>query len=458
MKEPKILVIDDDRDYLNDLNLMLSEKYDFNQTDSLSEGGLYLDQRLFDLVILDIHFGGKRSGLDLLRDFREKDKITPVIMITRYKEVDKIVEAMQLGANDYINKPIQYKELQLRIEKTLRDFHLLKENISLKQRLQSKKVPLFGNSAAMIGIQKAVKQIAPFDSSVLITGETGVGKEILARMIHRYSARRDRPFHVINCAAIPDNLIESELFGHEQGAFTGAVRIRKGFLEMADGGTLLIDEIGDMNKELQAKILHVLENQEFYRLGGSELKRTNVRFLFATNRDLKKAMQESSFREDLFYRINVFHIHIPPLRERPEDIADIVHYYLDVYGVLNGKGSLMISPEALELLRSKPWPGNVRQLKNAIERASIFARTDTVSIEDFDFSNEREGTVEQYIDFERSYMEAKDHYLRVFQREYLGYHLGKAGGNISEAARLMDLPRPSLQRMLRELEKTSKKF
>ncbi len=452
MAEQKILLIDDDATFLEDIQIFLKPDYRCTTAGTLSEGSKKFTQGSFDLVVLDIHFGGKKNGLDLLKELRSKDRVTPVIMVTREEDIDTVVSAMKYGANDYIRKPVTYKELLLRIRKVQKEARLIRENISLKEQLQQKQIPFFGKSPQIIKIKETIQRISALTTPVLITGETGVGKEIAAREIHRQSNRSDQPFYVINCSAIPENLIESELFGYTKGAYTGAIHSAAGKFKQAHGSTLLIDEIGDLSLAVQTKLLNVLETQQFYPLGSTELVQTDIRFLFATNANLSEKVKNKEFREDLFYRINVVQIEIPPLRERPQDIELLVDYYLNLFSQLHGKEDLTISEEAASYLKAQPWPGNIRQLKNVIERAVLFCRSGQIALQDV----EMQKTLESAADFTHlDYNSAKQQALREFQKSYIQSYLERTGGNITEAARLMNLPRPSLQRMVKILEQVT---
>lgn len=443
-----ILLIDDDKAFLEDLRLFLSTDFNCTLANTIKDGQKLILKDEYEVIILDIHFGGRKNGLDLLQEIRKQDHITPVIMVTRHDDIDIIVKAMKYGANDYLNKPIKFKEFLLHLEKVLLEAGLKREIISLKEQLQKKEIPFFGSSPQIQKIRQIIGQVAASDTPVLITGETGVGKEIAARMIHKNSKRNSKPFHVINCSAIPENLIESELFGHESGAFTGALKKHIGKFEQADGSTLLIDEIGELSPAIQTKLLNVLETQEFYRLGGKEIIYTNIRFLFATNADLTQKIRDKEFREDLFYRINVVQIEIPPLRERPQDIELLANYYINVFSQLHGKEDLSVSDEALNYLKAQPWPGNIRQLRNTIERAVIFCRSQQIDLDDIEIKK----TLDATVDFTHlDYNSAKQQAMHEFQKSYIKTYLERTNGNITEAARLMNLPRPSLQRMIKEL-------
>jgi DNA-binding NtrC family response regulator len=445
----KILIIDDDRRFLDDLQLFLQDSYLCVTADSLSRGKTELLKSNFDLIVLDIHFGGRKNGIDFLKEIRKNDSLTPVIMVTREDDIDTVVSAVKAGANDYLSKPLNFKEFMLRLQKVQNTLSLLKENMQLKEQLRRKKIPFFGKSPQIQKIKQYIRDIAALDTPVLITGETGVGKEIAAREIHRLSNRRNKPFYVINCSAIPENLIESELFGHEKGAFTGALTASDGKFKQADKSTLLIDEIGDLSLTLQTKLLNVLETQQFYRLGGRELIETDIRFLFATNADLSKKIKKNQFREDLLYRINVLQIEIPPLRRRPQDIEMLANYYFDVFSQIHGKEDIKLSDAAVDYLKKQPWPGNIRQLKNTIERAVIFNTNGIIESSDIEIGEIAKTTPENFLNLD--YNSAKQKTLQEFQKTYIKAYLERSKGSITEAARLMNLPRPSLQRMIKEL-------
>ncbi len=452
--KPKILIIDDDQNLAGDLEMFLSDQYQCILTHSYKAGKQAFQPATFSVVFLDIHLGGKKNGLDLLRDIRQQDVLTPVIMITRYADVKTVVTAIKAGANDYLNKPIRFPELKLRLEKVLEDTQLKRENILLKERLKKKQIPFFGKSAQIRQIKETIRRVAKLDTPVLITGETGVGKEIAAHSIHHQSTRKDKPFFVVNCNAIPENLIESELFGHEKGAFTGAHQQKIGKFEQANGSTLLIDEIGDLSLTVQAKLLHVLESQQFTRLGGNNVIHTDVRLIFATNKDLTKLVKEKRFREDLFYRINVVPIHIPPLRERPEDLELLMDYYLDIFSQIAGREKLTLSTDALNRLMTYPWYGNIRELKNVMERLTILCPHRQIEVSDLEFLTHSFTPIDNNLPFinpQLDYNQAKKIALQHFQRSYITAILKRTNGNITEAARQMGIPRPSLHRMLNEL-------
>ncbi len=451
MSKKKILLIDDNKEFLDDLQLFLSPNYDCQVAFSIRDGLNAVNTNKYNAVVLDIHFGGGKTGVDLLIEIRKNDLITPVIMVTRHDDIDTVVSAMREGANDYLNKPLKFKEFLIRLEKVLAEANLKEENLTLKEQLRKKQIPFFGSSSQISKVKDTIQKVAKLDSPILITGETGVGKEIAAREIHRKSNRKDKPFYIVNCSAIPENLIESELFGHEKGAFTGAFKSQIGKFEQANGSTLLIDEIGDLNPAIQAKLLNVLESQEFYKLGGNKLINTDIRFLFATNKKLKLAVKDKSFREDLYYRINVVSIEIPPLCTRPEDLDEIVKFYLQVFSQLGGKENITVSREALNHLKSYSWPGNIRELKNVIERACIMSSFDILEVDDFQFTGIENTKKQENINILEDYNTAKNNALQSFQKSYISAILERTNGSITEAAKQMGINRTSLQRMIKEL-------
>ena len=367
----KILVVDDEAGMREFLQIML-EKMGFEVVASPSgEDAINrLENSHFDLIICDLKLP-KIGGMEVLRKSKEINPEVPVIMITAFGSPESAVEAMKLGAYDYITKPFKLDEIQLVINKALEKARLLEENIQLRKELKTKYGfdQLVGLSEPMRRIYQLIRQIAPTNSNILISGESGTGKELVAKAIHYNSPRRSHPFLVVNCASIPETLLESELFGHTKGAFTGAYQARRGMFELAHKGTIFLDEIAEMPLSLQAKLLRVIEEKSFRRLGGEEEIRVDVRIITATNRDLEKEVEEGRFREDLYYRLNVIRIHLPPLRERKEDIPILARHFLEKYRKALNKQIKKISQEAEEILLRYHWPGNVRELENTIERA-----------------------------------------------------------------------------------------
>ncbi len=378
-----ILIVDDEPNYQIVLaELLKDEGYEVFTADSGKAGLPIVYSTDLDLVISDMKMPGM-DGIEFLAKIKEYNRELPVILITAYAEVEKAVEAMRLGAFTYLAKPFSNQQLLASVTKAIEHYGLVREI----RRLRAEATPrsgfggMIGKSPSMRAVYQLIEKVAPTPSSVLITGESGTGKELVARAIHNHSPRKDSPFISVNCAALSEHLLESELFGHEKGAFTDAVVMRKGRFELADTGTLFLDEIGEMPPQLQAKLLRVLQDKRFERVGGAVTQNVDVRILAATNKDLKDEVDKGHFREDLYYRLNVIHIHLTPLRERVDDIPSLVTHFIEKNSRNLGK-ELDISPEALRLLVSLPWEGNVRELENTIERAAILCNGNRIEPED----------------------------------------------------------------------------
>lgn len=379
-----ILVVDDEPNYLIVLSELLKEEgYEVFTADCGKQGLEIIADTDLDLIITDMNMPGI-TGLELLKGAKAYNQHLPVIMITAYGEIDKAVEAMRAGAYNYLTKPFNNEELVLSIRKAIEHYHVIKENLRLRDEMKLRYgfENIIGKNKMMQRVYSLIEKVAPTPSSVLITGESGTGKELVARAIHLNSPRLNAPFISINCAALPESLLESELFGHEKGAFTGAVALRKGRFELADTGTLFLDEIGEMPLSLQSKLLRVLQEHRFERVGNSLSLEVNVRILTATNKDLKLEVDKGAFREDLYYRLNVLHIHLPPLRERQDDIPMLVSHFIAKQAERLNRPGIEISPDAMRYLRSLPWEGNVRELENTIERAIILSSGNYIEPED----------------------------------------------------------------------------
>ncbi len=368
-----ILIVEDEETLRESIKrIFTKEGYAVDAAESAEKGMELFATTVYDVIISDIILPGM-DGIELLGKVREQLPDQIVIIVTAYASLDTSVKALRAGAYDYIMKPVIHEELKQIVRNALRQKSLLAENVLLKRELGKNYdfSSIIGESAALRNIIDEVKKIADARSSVLLLGETGTGKELFARVVHHNSSRRDLPFVPINCSAIPENLLETELFGHVRGAFTGAVATKKGILEEAEGGTVFLDEIGDMSLALQAKLLRVLEDQVIRPVGSTKGAKVDIRFITATNKDLKAAVKTNAFREDLYYRINVISLEIPPLRERKEDIRSLVSFYLRHYAQDLGRKVKDISPEAMELMMQYEWSGNVRELQNVIERAIL---------------------------------------------------------------------------------------
>ncbi|MFH7325816.1 sigma-54-dependent transcriptional regulator [Desulfurivibrio sp. C05AmB] len=380
----KILVVDDERDIRESLELVLGDEgYAVDGAADGLEAIARLKAGTYDLVITDLKMSGA-DGYEVLRQSRKLAPTTPVVMITAFGSIDSAVEAMKLGAEDYIVKPFQHGEISITIGRLLERRQLALDGPRCGRRLNRRfdRTKIVGTSPAIAGILAAVEKVAPTRANILITGESGTGKGLIAEAIHRNSPRKDRPFLSINCAAIPEPLLESELMGYKRGAFTGANTDKPGLMTLADGGTLFLDEIGDMPAMLQSKSLKVLESGEVLALGDTKSARVDVRLISATNKNLQNCIEEKAFREDLYYRLNVIEIHIPPLRERREDIPQLARHFLGELAAAAGSSVRGFAPGALEALSGYIWPGNVRELRNVIERALVFAGGDTISRND----------------------------------------------------------------------------
>jgi DNA-binding NtrC family response regulator len=371
----RLVVIDDEVNAAAALETLLREDgYEVARAHDAKSGLALLETMEADVVLTDLRMPGM-DGLELLARIKEIRPQTMVILMTAYGTVKTAVRAMKMGAEDYLGKPIDVEELEVILQKVLEKKRLLEEARILRERVQTKYRfdNLVGESPEMLAAFKTIQQVAGSSSSVLLLGESGTGKELFAQALHQNSPRRNKPFVKVACAALPETLLESELFGHEKGSFTGALYTRAGRFEMADGGTLFLDEIGDISPTVQVKLLRFLEEREFERVGGNRTYKVDVRIVCATHRDLSKKIQEGTFREDLYYRLNVIEIHVPALRDRPGDIPVLAHHFMKKYADANRKSVRGLSDEALALLLRHGWPGNVRELENAIERAVVLA-------------------------------------------------------------------------------------
>jgi two-component system response regulator PilR (NtrC family) len=381
---PRVLVVDDERSMRELLSIVL--RRDGHEVLVAENGAAAIEllrRERVDILVTDIRMP-QVGGVELLRQAKQIDPELISIVMTAFASTDTAVEALRLGAADYVNKsPSAANEVRLRVRKELERRQLQRENVLLKRALQSSHQfsNIIGRSAPMLAVFQLIETIAPTSSTVLITGESGTGKELVARAIHFNSTRRERPFVAVNCGALPETLLDSELFGHMRGAFTGADTNKKGLLEVADKGTIFLDEIGEMSPQVQVKLLRVLQERRFRRLGGTEEVEADIRIIAATNRDLSKMVAEGQFREDLFYRINVIPVRLPALRERTEDIPLVAEHFVARFSQQMGKPITGISAAALDAMRAYSWPGNIRELENAMERAVALERTPTILLE-----------------------------------------------------------------------------
>lgn len=455
---PDLLIVDDERAARFGMKKALSWK-DYNIIEA--ENGLQalqiLQQKDIDIVFLDLNMPGLQ-GMDVLVRINQLSNPPLVIVVTAYGSEKIAVEAMKKGAYDYLVKPYDLEELRLVTEHALEKLSLVRENQILQEKIRRQEGcgELIGRSEVMLKIYDMIEKAAKTDINVLIYGDSGTGKELVAQEIHKRSKRSDKKFVATNCAAFPESLIESELFGHEKGAFTGAGEQRKGKMEEANGGTLFLDEIGDMSMNTQAKILRVLQEKTFERLGGNNTIHSDVRFISATNKDLLQEIEEGKFREDLYYRIKVLDIYLPPLRQRGNDIPLLINHFLEIFSRKYNKNMQGITPEAMQKMMSYHWPGNIRQLKNVMEKSVLLACNDTLGMEDLpseilqsNLCKDQEILPMSGSTF--SFKEAKRIYVQEFEKQFIIQHLRQYKGNISQTAHALDMPRQSLQQKLKEL-------
>jgi DNA-binding NtrC family response regulator len=433
----KVLIVDDDESLRKVAAFHLKEQ-GFQVSiagDGLQARGA-LEKERFDLVVTDLKMP-RMDGLELLNWIKGQSPETQVIVMTGFATIDDAVAAMKQGAFDFITKPLNYEQFKISVAKAL-DYSSLKRRVT---RLESELEEKFGrdsiihSSPAMGKVLDIAEKVAASDATVLITGESGTGKEMLARMIHYHSGRRDEALVTVNCAAIPRDLLESELFGHTRGAFTGAVRDKQGKFELADGGTLLLDEIGELPLELQAKLLRALESGEIDPVGGSQPVGVDIRVIAATNRDLAKQVSEGKFREDLYFRINVIHIEIPPLRERPEDVETLAKHF---FRTLSGNENIGVEQGVYQELKKRPWPGNIRELRNTCEQMLILREGEDVGVADLP-APAMAGRARSVVSLPRG-----GYPLDKLEREAIEQAIAMAGGNNTKAAELLRIPRHKL--------------
>ena len=440
MKKPLILLIDDDDSLRRVMEFSLTEAGYKVQTAASGEKGLVLFETCpFDAVITDITMPGM-SGMDVIAKIHQRDEALPVLVITAYGTIENAVEAMKKGAFDYITKPFNRDELRLALDRALKMRRLEKENVELRAEITDRYrfQNIVGSSQKIKDVLEMAGRVAASEASVLITGESGTGKELLAKGIHYNSSRADGAFVAVNCAAIPAQLIESELFGHVRGAFTGAVKDREGKFELATGGTLFLDEIGDLRVELQAKILRALQERQVDRVGGRHPVPVDVRIIASTNKDIERAVKEGSFREDLYYRLSVITLHMPPLRERRDDIPILVQHFLEKFNKVSEVG---VDHEALALLTSYAWPGNVRELENSIERASVLKRGNTITPGDLPDKLKKEKSIVDSIILN---LPDEGIALEDLEKSLIIKALEKHKGNQTRAAEYLGITRPTL--------------
>jgi DNA-binding NtrC family response regulator len=441
----KILIVDDEPFNLDVLEQELNDRgYSIERAADGAEALGKFESFHPDLVLLDYQMPGM-NGIEVLKELRNRGNDAPVVMITAHGTIERAVEAMKEGAYDFVQKPFEPDHLALVVDKAMdretlrREVEILSEEVSERHHL------VIGKSVKMNQAVDSAKKAAASKATVLLLGESGTGKELVARAIHGWSERREKPFVAINCVGLSKELLESELFGHEKGAFTGAHQQKKGKMELADGGTVFLDEVGDITPELQTKLLRFLQEREFERVGGTKPIRVDVRIIAATNRDLDGDVKQGRFREDLFYRLNVVPVNLPPLRERKEDIPDLAKFFLERFSKETKKNFSEITPDALQKLSAHDWPGNVRELGNVIERAVVLDYGPKLSLADL--PSRITGAAQADPAAELSYHEAVD----AARRELVRKALAQADGNRTEAAKILGLHKTHLFRLLKSL-------
>ena len=466
--KPTILIVDDEVRITNILKINFRDKYNVLTANSGRKALEILESEPVNLVITDIRMP-QMDGNTLIQEIKKTNPTLPVIVLTAYGSIENAIETIKQGAYDYIQKPINIDHLSRAIEKALEYNNVLEENRTLKQKLQKYEgtSEIITINAKMKKLLEALKQVAPTKVTVLLEGESGTGKEVFARTIYRLSDRADKPFVSINCGAIPEELIESELFGHEKGAFTGAVAMKKGKFELADKGTLFLDEIGELPKSMQVKLLRVLETQEFTRVGGTKTIKTDVRFIAATNRNLEEEVARGNFREDLYYRLKVVRIKIPPLRERKDDIPLLVRHFLEKHQADVGKKVDKVSPEVIRLFQQYDWPGNVRELENIVIHSMLFAHDSTLTLDSLpvDFINKVNKSKLKLKNIPRTKEELqllkKKYYSKIdsnLEYSFLINALLEAKGNIARAAEITHYNRRQLYNLIQKYKIDVKKF
>lgn len=445
--QPKILIVDDDAAQRQMLLAVLShEQYEVSEADDGTAAVAAVEAQFFDLILLDIRMP-KMGGIEALTRIKQLSPGIPIILITAYASVDTAIRALKSGAFDYLMKPLDIDELKILVHRALQHAHLEKENLYLKERLNDrfKLDHIIGQSQVMGQLFETIAQVAPTEATVLITGESGTGKELIANTIHMNSARADHPMIKVNCAALTETLLESELFGHEKGAFTGAVKRNQGRFQLAHRSSIFLDEIGEMALATQAKILRVLQEREFEPVGSGETISIDTRVITATNKDLKREIQADRFREDLYYRLNVINIEIPPLRDRREDILLLADFFLKRYVERNRKLIKGFTPRATDALMRYQWPGNVRELENLIERAVVLSRGDRIGIADLPESIVPR---EEVVDIQDG-VTIRPRSLKEAEREMIILTLEDTGGNRTHAAEILGISRRTLQLKLK---------
>ncbi len=449
-RKAKILVVDDEPSQRKMLQANLSlDGYDVYEADDGKTAISRVSEEFFDLILMDNRMS-QLDGIEALKQIKKISPGIPVIIITAYASVETAIEALQSGAHDYLTKPLDIDELRIKVQQTLEFWRLKEENILQKRRIENlfDASRIIGRSQKMRQVLETVAMVAPTEASVLILGESGTGKELIANALHQGSNRCDRRFIKINCAALPETLLESELFGHERGAFTGAVGRRPGRFELADGGTIFLDEIGEMTFSTQAKLLRVLQEREFEPLGSTRSVKVDIRVISASNRELKDEVKKGNFREDLFYRLNVVPINLPPLRDRKEDIPLLIDHFLQIYNEKNNRNLKGFHPRALDAMMRYSWPGNIRELENVVERAVILTMDEYVSFSELPESISGESA--STIPATSRVGIAPGMTIRELEKELILVTLDHNDGNRTRSAGFLGITRRTLQNKLKE--------
>ncbi len=446
-----ILIVDDDLNHLKTLQtIVMSWGYRVFVADDGAKAVEEVKERPFALILMDVRMAGM-SGLEALRLIKHYNPAIPVLIMTAYSSVDSAVEALKTGAYDYLTKPLDFEALKLSLDQALEQSGLKKNKDAVPSKTNSGDAfdAIIGRSRPMRELFDLMAMIAPSEATVLIVGESGTGKELIAKAVHQHSRRKDRPFVVVNCAALSETLLESELFGHEKGAFTGADKRREGRFKLADSGTVFLDEISETSPAMQAKLLRVIQEREIQRVGGEEPMQVDVRILSASNRNLEEEVKKGTFREDLFYRLNVVTLSIPSLRERQEDIAMLAQHFLEKYAAKNSKKVQGFSPLAMDMLLKYPWPGNVRELENTIERAVILLPDEHITEKELP-SNITDSYAEKQEWILPPYGAGGGRPLEEVEKEAILATLADCGGNKSETARRLGINRKTLHKKLKD--------
>jgi len=460
MFKNRILVVDDELSMRQFLMILLKKDgYDVEVASNGKEALEKLEKSSFSVILMDYNMPEAIDGLDLLNEFIQRTANTQIVVITAFASTEQAIKAIELGAVDYVSKPFNVAEIRDIVKKCILN---IEENAEIQVK---KKTPvrsstklvgrnsaekIVANSPQMKNILEMARQIAPSGSTVLLTGDSGTGKEVLAKFIHACSDRTDHPWYPINCGAIPETLLESELFGHEKGSFTGAHQMKKGYFEVAGAGTLFLDEIGELSENMQVKLLRVLQERDFTRVGGTEKIQTNVRLLAATNRDLKEQIRKGLFREDLYFRLNVLEIYIPPLSQRREDVLPLADIFLEEFSTKAGK-EMRFSDEMIKFLINNDFPGNVRELKNIVERGTVFAVDGVVDNRSFNTTREISEKITDELEIDLNLEVCLDDILEEVEKKYITAALEKTGNNRQNTAKMLNITERSLRYRITKL-------